>query len=67
MNAWTLFFTALGLAIAIEGLPYFVAPSMARAAVRRIAENGDGVLRGLGLTMMLIGLAVTWLALHGAG
>lgn len=49
---------ALALMLVIEGLFPFIAPSLWRETFRRATELADGQLRFIGLTSILIGLAV---------
>jgi uncharacterized protein YjeT (DUF2065 family) len=49
---------ALGLMLVIEGLLPFVAPRLWRNTFRRVTELGDGQLRFVGLTSIIIGLTV---------
>lgn len=53
---------ALGLAMFLEGLPYFVSPPALRSYMRQIAELSDGALRGIGLLLMAGGLLVMYLS-----
>ena len=62
MSGWSLFLTALGLAMFIEGLPYLISPSGVRSYLRKLERLGDGALRGIGLGLMAIGLLVAYLA-----
>lgn len=49
---------ALGLMLVIEGLLPFVAPRIWRETFRRITELGDGQLRFIGLSSIIVGLAL---------
>ncbi len=49
---------ALGLMLVIEGVLPFVAPRLWRDTFRRATELADGQLRFVGLTSMLIGIAL---------
>lgn len=49
---------ALGLMLVIEGLLPFVAPRVWRETFRRVTELGDGQLRFVGLTSILVGLVL---------
>jgi len=60
VNFLSLFLTALGLAIFLEGLPYFISPNGLRAYVKRIEAMSDAGLRGIGLSMMILGLIVVY-------
>jgi uncharacterized protein YjeT (DUF2065 family) len=57
---WTLFLPALGLAMFLEGLPYFVAPSALRSYLRQVEKMSDSSLRGIGLLLMVLGLLVAY-------
>jgi len=60
VEIWTLFFPALGLALFLEGLPYFVSPSALRSYLRQVERMTDGTLRGIGLALMVSGLLLAW-------
>ena len=45
MEVWTLFFAGLGLAMFIEGMPYFVSPRSMRRFLAMVQETSDGALR----------------------
>ena len=64
VSAWTLFFAALGLAVFIEGLPYFISPSAVRRYLELLGRLSDGSLRLLGLSLMVSGLVLAYLSLH---
>lgn len=57
-----LLFRAAGLALVLEGLCWALAPGFMRRAVRRLAREADGALRGAGLFAMAAGLCLVWLA-----
>lgn len=63
---WKLFFTALGLAFVLEGLPYFLAAEKMPQVLRALSERRPGELRSLGLTAILVGLLLIIL-LRGTG
>ena len=50
------------LVLVIEGFLPFVAPSLWRETMRRVAELSDGQLRFMGLASMLAGLGVLFFA-----
>jgi uncharacterized protein len=50
--------TAFGLMLVIEGLLPFVAPRVWRETFRRVIEMADGQLRFVGLSSIIIGLAM---------
>ncbi|MDP1651992.1 MAG: DUF2065 domain-containing protein [Rhodocyclaceae bacterium] len=49
---------AFGLMLVIEGLLPFVAPRIWRETFRRVTEMSDGQLRFVGLSSIIIGLAL---------
>ena len=49
---------AFALMLVIEGLLPFIAPTVWRETFRRATELTDGQLRFIGLTSMIIGLAL---------
>ena len=59
---WNIFVAALGLALVIEGLPYFIAPEAVKRMAARMGEIPGGVLRVLGLISIVIGLAIVAVA-----
>lgn len=63
MNTWSLIFAGLGIAMVLEGLPYFISPGGARRYLQRISELENQALRILGFLLMVGGLAVVYLAL----
>lgn len=56
-----LFLTALGLAMILEGLPYFSIPGQMKALTEKIHETDDSLLRLFGLVLMLFGLLVIYI------
>jgi uncharacterized protein len=52
---------AFALMLVIEGLLPFIAPRIWRETFRRATELADGQLRFIGLTSMIIGLALLML------
>ena len=62
MNKWTLFFAGLGVAMLLEGTPYFVAPNAMRRFLKTMEGQSDTALRASGLTLIVCGLLVTYLA-----
>ncbi len=55
------FITALGLMMVFEGIPYFCFPKQVKEFARKLPEIENGVLRAIGLAIMLLGLvAVYW-------
>ena len=49
---------AVALMLVFEGLLPFVAPRVWRDTFRRITEMGDGQLRFIGLSSMLVGVVL---------
>lgn len=49
---------AFALMLVIEGLMPFLAPRAWRAAFRRVTELGDGQIRFIGLSSMLVGVVL---------
>jgi uncharacterized protein YjeT (DUF2065 family) len=64
VEPWKLLISAIGLAVFLEGLPYFISPSGARRLLAELSRMSDGALRTMGLTLMVVGLLVAYLALH---
>jgi uncharacterized protein YjeT (DUF2065 family) len=62
VEVWTLFFAGLGLAMFIEGMPYFVSPRSMRRFLALVQETSDPALRTAGFVMMVTGLVVVFLA-----
>ena len=58
-----LFLSALGLALILEGAPYFLAPEKMQGTLRLIVEQSPSMLRFAGLVAMLVGLSICYLAL----
>lgn len=55
------FLTALGLALIIEGLPYFLAPAAIKKTLEMIKEQPEKFLRFFGLMAMLSGVALLYM------
>jgi uncharacterized protein YjeT (DUF2065 family) len=53
---------AFALVLVIEGALPFLAPSLWRETFRRILQLSDGQIRFFGLTAMLAGLVLLWVA-----
>jgi hypothetical protein len=64
VDSWTLLISALGVAIVLEGLPYFVAPSAMRRYLELLSRMSDRALRTLGFGLMVAGLLVAYSSLH---
>lgn len=59
---WSLFFTALGLAFVLEGVPYFLFAERMPRFLLLMASQGGRALRLMGLVAMLTGALLIWLA-----
>ncbi len=55
------FLTALGLALILEGMPYFLAPGSIKKTLEMIKEQPEKFLRLFGLVSMLSGVALLYL------
>ena len=55
-----LFFTALGLMMILEGIPFFCFPDKIKQFAKSLPEIPDGTLRSLGFIMMVVGLIVVY-------
>jgi uncharacterized protein YjeT (DUF2065 family) len=64
VDSWSLLFSALGLAVFLEGLPYFVSPSGTRRALEQMGRLGDVAMRVVGLVLIVLGLLVAYVSLH---
>ena len=54
-------FTALGLAVAIEGALYALFPATMKRVLREALEQPENVLRVAGLAAAVGGVAIVWL------
>ncbi len=59
-----LFLSALGLAMILEGLPYFIAPRQVQEFAKRLPELSGNTIRSLGMAIVAAGLLVIYLARH---
>jgi hypothetical protein len=59
---WQLLWMALGLALIIEGLPYFLHPEGSLRMLRRLETMGPAAVRFLGLSALIAGVVVLLLA-----
>ena len=64
VEPWTLLFSALGVAIFLEGLPYFVSPNGVRRYMNQVCKMSDFALRGMGFVLMLAGLVLAYVSVH---
>ncbi|MCK5679465.1 DUF2065 domain-containing protein [bacterium] len=55
------FLTALGLALILEGMPYFLAPGAIKKTLEMIKEQPEKYLRLFGLTAMLSGVVLLYM------
>jgi uncharacterized protein len=58
---WPTLLTAFALMLLIEGLLPFVAPKAWRETFRRIIELGDGQIRFLGLSSIVVGMILLFI------
>ncbi|MBG0778019.1 MAG: DUF2065 domain-containing protein [Desulfovibrionaceae bacterium] len=59
---WRLFLAALGLAMVLEGIPYFLFADRMPPVLRMLSERPPRTLRFLGITAILLGLGLVLLA-----
>jgi len=52
---WQDLLSAVALLMVLEGLPYFVSPSAMRRTLAYLFTLPDSVLRGTGMTLMVLG------------
>jgi len=62
---WSIFFTALGLAFVFEGMFYFLGAERVPRILRILSERPPSDLRKLGLTAIILGLLIVFLARSG--
>ncbi|MEK6596134.1 MAG: DUF2065 domain-containing protein [Pseudomonadota bacterium] len=55
---WETFLIAIALMLILEGMLPFLSPQTWREAFRKLTEINDSQIRFIGLTSMLIGLAL---------
>ena len=55
---WSLLFTAIGLALVFEGIPYFLVAERMPLMLLKLAQQPPKFLRFLGLAAMILGLLV---------
>ncbi len=55
---WNLFLLAIGLALVLEGLPYFLFAERLPKMLRQLSEQPPGFIRFLGMGAILMGLVV---------
>lgn len=61
------FLSVLGLVLVIEGFPYFVFPEKLKKFLSQIPDIPDFYLRGFGLTAIIFGLLLLYIARSGIG
>ena len=59
---WNIFIAALGLALILEGLPYFLGPEAVKKLVSKVLELPPAYLRFFGLAAIIAGLALVALS-----
>lgn len=64
---WQLILLALGLALIIEGLPYFLFPEGTLRTLRQLESLGPAAARLLGLAALVGGLVLLYVARMAAG
>lgn len=55
------FFTALGLVMILEGLPYFISPATMKEWIQKLNAIPDNVIRQGALVSMFVGLFIVYL------
>ena len=63
-NLGNILLTAVALMLIIEGILPFLLPGIWRDTFRRLTEMSDGQIRFIGLTSMLAGVLLLYLARH---
>ncbi len=53
---WDTFLIAIALMLILEGMMPFLSPRTWREAFKRLIEMGDGQIRFIGLSSMMVGL-----------
>ena len=59
---WTDFLTALGFAFVIEGVAYALFPEQFKKLFIAVLEQPVAKLRAFGLTGVIVGVAIVWIA-----
>ena len=57
----SLFLSALGLMMILEGIPYFCFPDQVKDFAKKLPEFQDRTLRIIGFFLMLLGLLVVYI------
>lgn len=58
---WDTFLIAIALMLILEGMMPFLSPRTWREAFKKLIEMGDGQIRFIGLSSMLVGLLLLML------
>ena len=58
------FLSVIALVFILEGLPYFIAPSGFKKWLDLIKELPDSYIRVIGLTFMITGISILYIALR---
>ena len=61
---WKLMALAVGIALVIEGMPYFLFAEKMPRILRSLSALPPRSLRLIGMSSMTIGLAIAWLIKH---
>ena len=61
---WKLVALAVGIALVIEGMPYFLFAEKMPKILRTLSTLPPRSLRLIGMSSMTIGLAIAWLIKH---
>lgn len=59
------FLSVIGMVMIIEGLPYFAVPAKMKTWLQQIQAVNNDTLRRMGLVLMAIGLALTYMGKAG--
>lgn len=58
---WDTFLIAIALMLILEGMMPFLSPRTWREAFKKLTEMGDGQIRFIGLSSMMVGLLLLML------
>jgi uncharacterized protein len=61
---WKLIALAVGIALVIEGMPYFLFAERMPKILRTLSTLPPRSLRLIGMSSMTVGLAIAWLIKH---
>jgi len=62
VGIWSLLLLALGTALFLEGLPYFVSPPAVRRYLETLSKLNDATLRAMGFGLIVLGLILAYAA-----